>query len=761
MSTPSTPAKGSAAINLSGYQTGADHPNQLDLRLLGTQGLVPWDGVDSASRKQMFASHMGQALTISMPSERRIQTGMEYEYGKYTFNVKMPENGRVIKIIDRFPQAVGSEDGFLMNSERLVLFESDTGELGMVSLPFYACNHPYFGFQYQQPQSHPTIVPGQTIAKDTVLLDSPNKGPNGEYMYGLELNIAFMTHPAVAEDGIILSRSALNKLKYRTYEKRVINFGKEHYPINLYGDERKYKSFPDIGEYCHPPRNEHPGMLIALRQFNEDLITIDQSINSLQRVEHVFDKCIYADGAGGKVVDIKMYHQHPGRAETNCEAMLEQPLRYARATYHFHKSIVDFYMQEFKRRGKAIRLSPALHRLVVESMAVTSFKLPNLKENLRLSYKAAPLDEFRMEVVVEYEKVPSLGAKATDTMGGKGVCCLIMEDEDMPVDINGVRAEAIFDPNATNNRMNYGRGYEQFLSAACVNLGNIVRNHLNVNANMPKDTLKRAIQSASKEAKQACYTHLQNFYNITVPEQQAKWYAGLPEKDKEEDLYYICKESVSLHFPPSNPVYLPQMVEDIRKHYPVPVGPVKYRGFSGNIVETKVPVAIGSVYCILLEKVGDDWSAVSTSKTQHNGVITHISPDDKDTTPTKEQATRVLGETEFRMTNSYVGGHFSAELHDRSSSPVTRQQIAKTILRAERPTLIEKVTDRTVNPLGFGKPLQLLREVAHCAGWEFAYKPFDQTQQAQPTMEDIATMEEVSRRASDEASPVEASTKDV
>ena len=743
----------SSKINLHNYATGADQPNQLDLRLLGTQGLVPWDGVDSASRKQMFSSHMGQALTISMPTERRIQTGMEYEYGKYTFNVKMPENGRVLKIIDRFPQAIGAEDGFIMNSERIILFESDKGELGMVSLPYYACNHPYFGFQYRAPHDQRPILPGQNIAKDTVLLDSPNKGPNGEYMYGLELNIAFMTHPAVAEDGIVLSRSALNKLKYHTYEKRVINCGREYYPINLSGDHTKYKSFPDIGEFVHPPRNEHPGMIIALRKFDSDLIAVDQSVHSLQRVEHIFDKCYYADGEGGRVVDIKMYHQHPGRSETNCDALLTQPMKYARATFRFHKEIVDFYFAEHKRRGHNLRLSPALHRLIVESLAVTRTKVNGLTENLRLAYKAAPIDEFRMEVVVEYERIPSLGGKATDTMGGKGVCCLIMEDEDMPVDINGVRAEAIFDPNATNNRMNYGRGYEQFLSAACVNMGTIVRNLLNVNVNMEKYKIQKAVREAAPDVKEACFTHLQNFYNMTVPEQQAKWYASLSQADKEEDLAYIAKESVSLHFPPSNPVYLPQMVEDIRKHYPVPVGPVKYRGFSGNIVETKVPVAIGSVYCILLEKVGDDWSAVSTSKTQHNGVITHISPEDKNTTPTKEQATRVIGETELRMMLSYVGGEFSAEMHDRSSSPTTRQQVARTILKAPYPTRIAKVTDRNVNPLGYSKPLQLFREVAHCAGWEFVYRPFDPNKQLRKTVDDGLTMTDVANLQSSNNHP--------
>ena len=105
----------SAKINISGSPINAENPNQLDQRLLGPQGLVFADGVDSSSRKQMFGSHLGQMLTISVPSERKIQTGMEYEYGKYTFNVTMPESGRILKIIDRFPSRGNSEDSFKLN----------------------------------------------------------------------------------------------------------------------------------------------------------------------------------------------------------------------------------------------------------------------------------------------------------------------------------------------------------------------------------------------------------------------------------------------------------------------------------------------------------------------------------------------------------------------------------------------------------------------------------------------------------------------
>lgn len=720
----------STLINVSDNPINAHVPNQLDMRLLGPQGLSPWDDVNSASRKQMFGSHLGQMLTIACPSNRRIQTGLEYEYGKYTFNVTMPENGRILKIIDRFPVGGNDEDSFKMNSERLLIFESDKGEIGIVSLPFYTANHPYFGFQYKPTSNFSQIMPNQTIPKGTVLLDTPNKGPNGEYMYGVEANICMMTHPAVAEDGFAVSDEFLKRCSYHTYEKLVVNIGPNQMWLNIYGDEKKYKSFPDIGELVEP-KNEHAGLVMALRDFHPDMIAVDQSVNALRRIDHVFDKCYYADGAGGRVVDIKMYYQPPGRMETNCNEMIQQPLRYARATFRFHKEIVDYYLKLYRERGKSLKLTPEFHRLVVESLAVTQYSLKNVPDSLRLSYKRKPLEEFRCEMVIEYLKVPDMGSKLTDTMGGKGVTVKILPKHMMPRDQYGNVADIIMDPLAPDNRMIPGRHYEQFINATSDNLVRVIRNHLNIPQNIPDTNLKMELENKVKtepDKLQFTFDSIQNYYNHTTPG-QAEWYSNLPLEAKLKDLAHIIKDGIYLHFPPNNPLFKPAIIENLKRIVPTEIGPVTYVGNSGRTVTTKYPVLIGSVYVILLEKVGDDWSAISTSKTQHNGIITFISPEDKNLTPTKEQATRVLGETEFRILNSYVGGRFAAELHDRSSSPFTRREIAKAILHAPVPSRIPYVTNRETNPLGFSKPLQLIREVAACAGWRFTYEPFDPSQQ--------------------------------
>ena len=79
-------------------------PNEIKPDYLSIVGLNPWPGHDSSSRVQMFSSHLAQKLVVKGMNQRRCQTGLEAEFGKYTFSVKMPVDATVIKPIERYRQ---------------------------------------------------------------------------------------------------------------------------------------------------------------------------------------------------------------------------------------------------------------------------------------------------------------------------------------------------------------------------------------------------------------------------------------------------------------------------------------------------------------------------------------------------------------------------------------------------------------------------------------------------------------------------------
>ena len=231
-------------------------------------------------------------------------------------------------------------------------------------------------------------------------------------------NVAFMSIPEVAEDAIVISESALEAFGYRTYEKRSVSYGKDKFPINLYGDENIYKPFPDIGEYLHP-KGQHAGMLMALREYDEELAGIEQSAVACNYPDITFDECVYAAGRGGRVVDIRIYHDVNNSCGGTDAVMAEQPLKYDKARRRFYSELVQFYREKAKTHKEHFKLTPELHRWILEAIAIIGeFRTHKVNDKIEMLYRKKPLDEWRIEFTIEYCHIPGIGGKLTDTNGG-------------------------------------------------------------------------------------------------------------------------------------------------------------------------------------------------------------------------------------------------------------------------------------------------------------------------------------------------------
>ncbi len=393
--------------------------NEMHLEMMGIQGFNSFARHNSASRSYMFGSHISQRLVIEGAEEKRIQTGLEREFSRHTFSVKMPADAQVIKVIQRYPKGVDS-NSLPFNPETIVVFEhDDTKEIDYISIPYHASFHQFFGYKYDIKEDKTSMLrPGAFIPKDTIFADSPGVTKNGGYMYGTNLNIAFMSVPSVAEDGVTISKSALEKLKFRIYETRVVEFGAGQFPLNLYGTKDNYKPFPDINDNIR-----EDGVLMMLRNYDPDLMPVEMSIYDTMEPDFTFDKGVYVRGGQGRVVDVKVVSNNNTTRQLP-EAMCQHTDKYQRALLRFHKEIVDLEAQlRYERKRKygesKLKLSPKFHRLVVESLAITNHDPARHKQSLNLLYRKAPIDEYRIEFVVEYVITPGIGFKITDISGGK------------------------------------------------------------------------------------------------------------------------------------------------------------------------------------------------------------------------------------------------------------------------------------------------------------------------------------------------------
>ncbi len=384
-------------------------PNELHPDLLSVAALNIFPGCSSASRVQMFTAHLSQRLVVAGATERRIQTGMEDEFGKYTFKIEMPVDGQVIQVIDKYRQT-GDIAAIAFSPSTLLIYEDiETKEVGCLEITRFNSHHQYFGYPHKPGPGMNMLVTGMTIPKGTVFMDSPTKGPNGGYMYGREMNVAFMSHPACSEDGMLIRRGALPGFKFNNYETRVVEFGSDYFPLNEYGKPGQFKCFPDIGEYV-----KDNGILMTLRRKDADLCPVEQSIYDVCEVDSVFDRSIYAGRGGGRIVDIHVQHDSGAYSPTPV-GMDDHLSKYVDSTVFYHQTILDTVKKVQKKRGDAMVLSRELHRLCVESHAVVAGTDPNQK--ITKIYRKAPVDDYRITFTIEYELMPNIGGKLTGTVG--------------------------------------------------------------------------------------------------------------------------------------------------------------------------------------------------------------------------------------------------------------------------------------------------------------------------------------------------------
>lgn len=387
-----------------------DRKVELHRELLATNSLSPYVRHNSAARQQMFsAQHLSQILVIKNPTERYIQTGMEREYGKYTFSKKFNQDVEIIKVIERYPRTM-DYNSIAFNPETIIIYEdAETKEVGMMNLTTFCSNHQYFGFDYKRKPGLDLVKQGASIPKDTILMDSPTLTDKGGYRYGREVNVALMTIPGVAEDGIVIADDMLDHFSIKTYEHRIVEFGGKRFPRNLYGTLEEYKPFPDIGD-----RIRSDGLLASLCRHDELTSVIEMSRRESMKPDMVFDKLIYAGGPGGRVIDIRVQHD-PHSNQPRCPEGMDKYLdKYERARRNCYQEVVDTYNRLLRQRGDFLNISKDLQRYLVEAIAVLD---KNEREKIEKLYRLNPIDDWRLEFVIEYEIKPSVGFKFTDCSG--------------------------------------------------------------------------------------------------------------------------------------------------------------------------------------------------------------------------------------------------------------------------------------------------------------------------------------------------------
>ena len=394
--------------------------NELSAEFFGIQATNATAMFDSSSRAQMHTSHFSQRIVLNKHDEKILITGVEKKLAPYTFNIKMPENGRIFRIIHKYDPKGSINIRGKQHTNTIIIYQRESdGHYDYFEIPYFHSNHQIFGFRYvPNGKNIAKIQPNAYIEKDTIFADAPTVSEQGTYDYGVNTNVAFMSMKAVAEDGFIVSDRYMQRHAFRIQEKRSIGVGKDSFLVNLYGKSATdIQPLPGLGEFVRKD-----GLLAAMRTYNKELNPVEMSIFDMQEVNYTFDKSIYVRAGGGRVTDITVIR--------NNETLKFMPSeitgfldKYADAYLEYNKKIYEAYL-DIKKETKAklgkdiAEIDPKLHALIVDAMTICNIDVHKVRQPLKLLYRKQPIDEYHIEVTIEHEIIPDIpGMKLTDLHG--------------------------------------------------------------------------------------------------------------------------------------------------------------------------------------------------------------------------------------------------------------------------------------------------------------------------------------------------------
>lgn len=690
---------------------------------VGFHSLNPFIAHTSAARAYMMSSHISQMLVLEDGDESIIQSGLEKQFGDNTFSKKFLDDSRIIKIIPRYRGI--SSTSVSSKVESLVIYENlRTGEIDYLDLPPFHALHQYYGFRYRPNEENmKKLFTGNVIPAGTVMLDSPSVTKNKGYKYGVNANMALMNIPETAEDGVVVSKSLADKLRFRMIETRVVEFGTNSFPLNMYGDENVYKPFPEIGDYI----NEE-SVLMVLRDYDERLSAGLTSAKDVRDFNPIFDKAVYVKSAGkeynfngmkepsGRVIDIKVYKSPKFKKDTYT-GVAECVDKYVNALKQYYGDILEVYNELMKDhytkfKNNDLKLSNKLHRLIVEALSI------NNPDKYKISYtnRNEQLDLYRMVFTIEYLVPINIGYKISDKAGSKGVIVDIWDDIHMPVDKDGNRADIIMDGGSVVSRMNVSRMYEHYFNAMSrktrLELRKVIPEHVPLDKYEPK-----ALQHA--------WEIILGFLKLLGTEQYDV-YKSITDINTIKEIVYECvNEEVYILYKVSSKKKAYEIVrESVGTIYEPTIDKISFIDkITGELSFSQYPIMIAPIYTILLNKTPENFLSVSGAKTNHYGLPVGVGNNIRNRLPWRNSPVKTLSETEVRLYLSYVSRKGIIELKDRANSIPTHEKLYENILNAEQPTNIDVVVDRNKQPYGEDASLELINNIFNAAGICIDYVP--------------------------------------
>ena len=636
----------------------------------------------SPSRLYMLGKNQGKAAVIHNPTPRLIITGDEQEYAHTARKVEMETDG-VVEAIFYVKDPLNESSPLFWGSYHVIFKSLEDESYFLLEMPKFHNQNTELGFEFHyDKQMMRRLSVGARFNKGEVFGQSSRISEQGEWCPGIEAKVAAMSDTMCEEDSIKISRSFAKRVGV-TFN-RSINYQwneSEYIPLNLYGTINDPQPFPLPGQEIRKDN-----IVMGFRRKNVDDALVTLTKKALMEPDDLYDILFYAK-PGSVVADIKVEtDRYKNQANNKKAHKRTQPhtrhLEMYESSYNrFYNDVVRWYetkKTEYGRDGK-VPIDKSLWNFILYAYGQRTVDHINSNAQyvrVKRKFQNILLKDWRIVINLKQDVSAKVRFKMTGMHGNKSTIGEIVEDENMPIDDYGIRADIV----AAN--------FPDFRRQIFSDLVELDTNFINIRI---YKTIKDLVQ---KGEYQEAWDKALYFYDTVAPDFAKMVREFETDEEKIEHLKHISKSEYefSVCFLSDSQISGLDIAENIHNRYPdIKPTPVTYVDRFGEKVRSKNPILISSAYYVMLDKFGDDISSQSTPKLNIFGLPTSLSKEERNRNFYRAHVNRNMGATEGRLSINQSGGAFTTKALVLGNSPEMLETAVDRIIRAENPFQIEQL----------------------------------------------------------------------
>lgn len=619
----------------------------------------PFNNTNSGSRKIMQGIQMEQATQLLYPETPIVSTGYENKFGEFNSNFVRAQSNYVV--IDKIPK-------FKFNPGIhywIILLDTEKNELTCVERVGYKHITEFYGYLYNN-DFLDNLQPGDGIDKDTVIQKTISYDEYNNRAEGINLTTMYIACEDVKEDPVVISESASQRFVCPLIDKVEVRINDNDILLNLYGEGKVYKTFPNINE------DIKDGVLCAVRrELKDEEALFSQSWERLKT--KMMNDRIYT--VEGKIIDIDVFCNNPDKLDS---VMYNNQIKYYyEQSLEFAKKFVEVVDAYVSKQNSPITMSYDLQKMYQRCVDVV-----NKKQYIHDKV----FNNIVMYIYVQQELPLKVGDKITDRYGGKGVVSKIYPDNKMPHYLkNGkwVPVDVLYSKCTCFNRLNDGQVFETSITYAGWQLLQYIQEN-----NIDPDTAYKYIWQYINLFNPDQANELLQTYRFTYKDTHNQTDPFLQEEEFDRDMFVqslihdgyimLCLEPISSGITIDKLAEIYKTFPFLNKYCPVCV-PQEDSNGNYRMVRTYRDVSIGFKYIFRLKQLAiEKFSVVSLASTNIRNENSKSRMSKTHNARFASTPVRIFGEMETSTISAHIGTDILyEEFMIASSSPAGRREHQK------------------------------------------------------------------------------------